>query len=96
MTKITLNIDETFLKNMYNELISNDKFIISYANISNKTKEEVIQELENERNEITNSQSNKFILCLNKSKFISAELLTENETIKIAKEGNKYSYEYID
>ena len=96
MTKITLNIDETFLKNIYNELISNDKFIISYANISNKTKEEVIQELENERNEITNSQSNKFILCLNKSKFISAELLTENESIKIAKEGNKYSYEYID
>ncbi len=96
VTKITLNIDETFLKNIYNELISNDKFIISYANISNKTKEEVIQELENERNEITNSQSNKFILCLNKSKFISAELLTENESIKIAKEGNKYSYEYID
>ena len=39
VTKITLNIDETFLKNIYNELISNDKFIISYANISNKTKE---------------------------------------------------------
>lgn len=96
VTKITLNIDETFLKNIYNELISNDKFIISYANISNKTKEEVIQELENERNEITSSQSNKFILCLNKSEFISAELLTENESIKIAKEGNKYSYEYID
>ena len=96
VTKITLNIDETFLKNIYNELISNDKFIISYANISNKTKEEVIQELENERNETTSSQANKFILCLNKSEFISAELLAENESIKITKEGNKYSYEYID
>ena len=92
--KISLNIDELFLTNIYNKLLQDSLFINSYAKINNMTNEEVSDLLNKDISESKdNNETLNIYLSILKNEFIKFEYINAEDNLTIIKDNDKYNFD---
>lgn len=95
--KITLLIDKSFKKDFYNSLLDNNDFLDSFSKIEGITKKELENTLTKEINNLDDDVE-KISLCVSilENKFISLEIISDDNRVTIYKEDNTYNYKIYD
>jgi len=97
--KISLIIDKTFVEMLLTKLLQDNKFLDSYARLSDMTLEEVQDELNFAINDLEDNFKMiiSVYLSIFKNEFIKVELVDqEGNSLNFIKKDDKYSYEYIE
>lgn len=92
--KITLNMDENFVKTLVNTLLQDNKFIESYAKITAKETTEVTDELKKTIEDAKNNDEDISLYLTLKNEFrkFEYEFKSEKDLYTIEKNNNQYDY----
>lgn len=92
--KISLNIDESLLTNIYNKLLQDNLFINSYSKINNMTNEEVSDLLNKDISDAKgNNETLNLYLSTLKNEFIKFEYVSTENNLTITKDDDKYNFD---
>ena len=92
--KISLNIDESLLTNIYNKLLQDSLFINSYAKINDMTNEEVSDLLNKDISDAKgNNETLNIYLSTLKNEFIKFEYVSAEDNLTITKDNDKYNFD---
>ena len=95
--KININITEEAIKEYYTKFLHDEKFIKSYAKITNTTEEEVTDELNKNMSEINPGiETISVYLDILKNDFLKLESSDETTNINLIKENNQYKLSVIE
>ena len=95
--KVTLTIDEAFLSNINNKLLSDDKFMTSYAKITGMTKDEITDEFKQTLEDYKGSNETiSLYLSLLGNEFIKCEYVSDDGTLAVSVDGDAYKFSFSE
>ena len=95
--KVTLQIDESLLTSIYNKLLQDNNFLVSYARVNNITIDQVSNEL---NKAITDAKDNDESISLYvtplKNEFLKFEYIGGENSLIVNKNNDRYDFDIIE
>ena len=91
--KITLTIDEAFIKSISSKLLQDSKFMESYGKITNQTQEEITDGFNSVMDDVKGKNGSISIyLTLLKNEFLKLEYSVDKDGVTVVKDDSTYSF----